>query len=369
MKRIRLTKITQKNKVFYSCVADPRLIVEMIPQYEAKEVQELQRPWIKKRVEEIADFVDGRLQLKDDYKATGMIPNAPILNIRDNRISVIEEDGEYFIEIPESNSEFKEYRNSLDVIDGQHRIRAFGREFRRPTFFDDDPYEMVFTIFDQASTNDKREVFMITNEKQKKVETNLLRSIRKDLNLLGEDEDIYDFVVLLNEEDFSPLKGRISIGADKVVKGFQETQVSKILDKSGVFNKLNNLSKQNQDLMAKALSNYLKAWESEYKVSYQEPKTDTLTKISGFRYIMWLFPMIYDVLEDDGKSATIEVFRDMIRNLRSAVENDYDSGDIFTDNLAFRGEGATTKLAQKHAQQFRDYTKNKANKHNALAGI
>ena len=369
MKKIRLTKIAQKNKEFYCFVADPRLIVEMIPQYKENEVQELQRPWIKSKVKEIAQYVDGRVKISDDYKATGMIPNAPILNIKDNRICIFEEGGEKYIEIPDHDDEFEKYRNSLDVIDGQHRIRAFGKEYREPTFLDETPYEMVFSVFDQASTNDKREVFMITNEKQKKVETNLLRSIRKDLHLLGPDEEIYDFVGLLNSEDFSPLKGRIAIGAETIKKGFKESQVSAILNKSGIFQKLNILSGGNQDVMAKALSNYIRAWEYEYKVSYQDPQKDTLTKISGFRYIAWLFSTIYDVLDDAGGHATVEEFREMIQNLRSAVEGDYQTGDIFTENLAFRGEGATVKLAQEHALRFKDFTKKKGSKHSALDGI
>ena len=369
MKKVRLTPIKQKDKLFYSFVADPRLITEMIPQYKENEVQELQRPWIKKRVEEIADYVDGRVSISDEYKATGMIPNAPILNIKDKRIPIIKENGELYIELPTTDDEFEHYRNSLEVIDGQHRIRAFGKDFRRVTFLDSEPYEMVFTLYDRASTKDKREVFMMTNEKQKKVDTNLLRSIRKDLNLLGPDEEVYDFVCLLNEEDFSPLKGRIAIGAEKITKGFQETQVSKILDKSGVYKKLSIVSNGNQDTMAKALSNYLKAWELEYKVSFQDPKKDTLTKISGFRYVIWLFPTVYDVIDDAGKTCTIEEFKTMIQNLRSAVEGDYETGDIFTDNLAFRGEGATIKLAQEHALKFKDFTKKKNSKHNALTGI
>lgn len=369
MKRIRLTKVRQKDKEFYSFVADPRFITEMIPQYKEKEVQELQRPWIKKRVEEIADYVDGRISISDDYKATGMIPNSPILNIKDDRIPIYSEKGELYIEIPEKEEEFEQFRDSLDVIDGQHRVRAFNKDFRRPTFFDHEPYEMVFILYDRASTNDKREVFMITNEKQKKVETNLLRSIRKDLNLLGEDEQVYDFVALLNKEDFSPLKGRIAIGAEKITKGFQETQISKILDKSGVFKRLSFAASNDYDVMAKALSNYLRAWEQEYKVSFQDPKKDTLTKISGLRYVLWLFPAIFDAIESNNQKCKVTELQKMIKDLRAAVEEDFDSNDIFIDNLAFRGEGATIKLAQEHAQRFKAYEAKTKQSHNALEGI
>ena len=34
-----------------------------------------------------------------------------------------------------------------------------------------------------------------------------------------------------NEEDYSPLKNRIEIGSKKIKKGYQESQISKILNK------------------------------------------------------------------------------------------------------------------------------------------
>ena len=60
MKKYILTPVTQKNHTFYSMVADPREIVTAVKRAEAEEAQENQRPWSKKKVLEIVEYVMGR---------------------------------------------------------------------------------------------------------------------------------------------------------------------------------------------------------------------------------------------------------------------------------------------------------------------
>ena len=57
MKKYILTPVTQKNHTFYSMVADPREIVTAVKRAEAEEAQENQRPWSKKKVLEIVEYV------------------------------------------------------------------------------------------------------------------------------------------------------------------------------------------------------------------------------------------------------------------------------------------------------------------------
>ena len=85
MKKYILTPVTQKNHTFYSMVADPREIVTAVKRAEAEEAQENQRPWSKKKVLEIVEYVMGRLTLdKQKFSVNGLIPNAPIINKEDN---------------------------------------------------------------------------------------------------------------------------------------------------------------------------------------------------------------------------------------------------------------------------------------------
>ena len=86
MKKVYLNKIEQKGVTFYSMVADPRTIVKMRKNYGAGDIQDVQRPWIEKKVREIAYYIGGHFRL-DNKKALGLIPNSPILNFK-RKISV-----------------------------------------------------------------------------------------------------------------------------------------------------------------------------------------------------------------------------------------------------------------------------------------
>ena len=109
---------------------------------------------------------------------------------------------------------------------------------------------------------------MVTNEKQTKIESNLLRLMRKALNLLGANEVIFDLVCRMNTEEISPLKGRIVVGSGKIRKGYKELQLSKILEDSSVFQRLEAENFDSLDSKCKLLSTYLYAWEHVYGVSF-----------------------------------------------------------------------------------------------------
>ena len=366
MKKYYLNKLEQNGKEFYVLIADPRVIVKMIPEVNANEEQEYQRPWNEKRVKEIAKYIAGKFKDDDNKKAAGVIPNAPILNIK-NTLSINKDSTGDYIELPETEEEIEKCSESVEVIDGQHRIRAFMPEYIDVDFSNDRKYDMVFTLFDRMSENEKREIFMITNEKQVKVPDNLLRVFKKALGLLKADEFVYELVEALGKEDFSPLQNRIKIGAQKVIKGYQESQISKILNKSGTY-KLLDARKFDQTTMAKIISNYLSAWERVYNVKFNNPAKDTITKISGLRYIFFIFPACLEILENRKKPATSDEFKNIIELLPPATGVD----NVFTNNVtapAFRGEGGTIPLAQEHALRLKTYEQQYQNDFDISEGI
>lgn len=354
MKKYELRPVTQNNKTFYVMIADPRIIVRLLENYKAGQEQEAQRPWNETRVKEISKFVAGKFKGENNQKANGLIPNAPIINIKNN-LKIEKDDGGYYIMLPSLGNEFEQNIGSVEAIDGQHRIRAFMEEYRDPDFIDSKKYEMIFSVFDKLSLDEKKEIFMVTNENQIKVPGNLLRMFRRELNLLKDDEEVYDLVTKLNYEDFSPLKGRIMIGAKKISKGYQESQVSKILNKSDSFKEVQSLcGKDNVATMAKLISNYLSAWEQVYDVSFLNPGKETITKISGLRYILFLLPTILGILSNRKKTAKTEEFKRLIEVIPDATE----ITNIFADDKSsnFRGESATIKYAKEHARLIKAYT-------------
>jgi len=229
-------------------------------------------------------------------------------------------------------------------------------------------YEMIFSVFFQLSKIEKKELFMITNEKQVKVPGNLLRMYKRELDLLKGDEVVYDLVCVLDNEDYSPLKGRVMIGSKKIPKGYQESQVSKILNKSEVYKQLSSLVASDHDKMARIISNYLKAWEQVYGLSFQEPGKETITKISGLRYILFLLPAMLDILAQRKKPATVQEFKKIVEMLPDAIEVD----DVFSDPItssAFKGEGATITLAKQHINALKAYEQTKKNDFDIAEGI
>lgn len=367
MKRYNLTKVQQKGKEFYVLVADPRVVVKLLVNYAAGEEQDTQRPWEERRVREIARYVSGKFKDDENKKAIGIIPNAPILNVK-GKINLQEDQDGPFIMLPSVPSEMQSFEGAIEAIDGQHRIRAFMAEYIDVDFSPNQTYEMIFSVFFQLSKIEKKELFMITNEKQVKVPGNLLRMYKRELDLLKGDEVVYDLVCVLNNEDYSPLKGRVMIGSKKVPKGYQESQISKILNKSEVYKQLSSLVSGNHDKMAKIISNYLKAWEQIYGVLFQDPGKETITKISGLRYILFLMPAMLDILAQRKKPAIVAEFKKIVEMLPDAIEID----DVFSashTSPAFKGEGATITLAKQHISDLKAYEQTKKNDFDITEGI
>ena len=366
MKKHYITKVEQNGQEFFVLVADPRTIVKMIIHVAAGQEQDAQRPWNEGRVREIAKYVARKFKDDDNKKSIGLIPNAPILNIKD-KLDIKQDDSGYFVELPETSQEVNNYLDALEVIDGQHRIRAFMDEYIHPDFPADKRYEMVFTLFNRMSEREKREIFMITNEKQVKVPGNLLRLFKRELDLLKGDELVYDLVETLNKEDFSPLKKRIMIGAQKITKGYQESQLSKILNVSDTYKVLEGRHLEKEQ-MAKVISNYISAWEKKYEVSYKDPGKETITKISGLRYIFFMFPACLDILGNRKKPATTDEFAKIIGMLPDATGID----DVFADEstvLSFRGETGTIQLARDHANRLKMYEQKSQSDYDITEGI
>ncbi len=367
MKRYDLIKVQQNGKDFYALIADPRIIARLLTQYNPGEEQEVQRPWVEKKVREIARYVAGKFSYDENKKAIGLIPNAPIINAK-SKIALESDEHGPFVMLPETEAEIKNYVGNIEPIDGQHRIRAFLAEYIDTDFDTSNTYEMIFSLFFQLSKKEKEEIFMISNDKQDKVSSNLLRMYKRELDLLDGDEQVYDLVCLLDSEDFSPLKERIMIGAKKISKGYQESQISKILNKSELYKQLSAHTKNDNEKTAKLISFYIKAWEQVYGVSFQDPRTDTLTKISGIRYILFLMPAVIDILGQRHCSGTTSEFKKIIEMLPDAIG----VSDVFTDpttSPSFQGEGATITMAKNHSNLLKVYEQTNTNDFDITAGI
>ena len=358
MKKVYLEQVKQHNSVFYIGKYDPRKLVRMADQaIVAGTIQEAQRPLDKTHLKEIADFAVGQ---------EGLLPASIMIATKNKqKLSVEEEEnnnGEtlYYIMFPETEDELVDYDNSIDVIDGQHRLYSFKDEYINMNFLDSELYELPFSLFEVPTLRTRQLLFTITNEKQKAVGKNLLLYLKRKLGMLSRAENTYyPIVEKLNEENMSPLKGRIVMSAEKIKKGYKSTELIRIFDKA----KLDDLIQEpNQEQKLQKLltivSTYLLGWQEFYTVDYQNPGKETITKISGIRYIMLLLQTFWDHALNSKQAWDKNFIKATIQDLEDC-KGLPDDATLFDDSAVFRGEGATVGEASSSSSALKNYLASK----------
>ncbi len=358
MKKVYLIPVFQHDHTFFIGKYDPRKLVKMTdPDIDVNTLQEAQRPLDKKHLLEIADYAS--------HDKQGMLPSSILIATKETdklvlKTETISGKTEYFIEFPDSETELSDYSNTIDVIDGQHRLFAFDEKYRDPDFKNSEKYELPFSIFITPTIFVRRKLFTITNEKQKAVSPNLLLYLKSMLGMLDSAEETYlPLVKALNEENMSPLKGRIIISAEKISKGYKAKELIKLFNKAKLADIIiggNQISKEN---LVKALSIYINGWESRYQLSFKSPGKETMTKISGLRYMVLLFETFFDHSVNTRKTFDVDFVKTVIQDLENAKQLD-EGQTLFDDSMLFRGEGATVKLAADDANRLKAYLANKA---------
>lgn len=359
MKKIYLVKTSQFNEESYTGSVDPRKLIKMADQsIDVGIVQDAQRPLDKRHIMDIADHVG---------KDRGMLPTSVIVGTKDKRLKVETEksvDGKtlYYMMIPDTDSELKSFENTIDISDGQHRIFAFSDKYRNAELKNEDIYEVPVTFYIMPMLKTRQRLFYTTNAKQKSVPANLLMYLRDQLKLLNKDEETYlPLVRLLNSENTSPLKGRIIISAEHVNKGYKAKELVKILNKAKI-DELGLITAQQltDSQLVQIISTYLNGWENRYQLSYGHPGKETMTKISGLRYILLLLPTFIEISLNSQKKFDDSFVEKTVKELEKAKGIDIANDDtLFSDSLSFRGEGATVKLAEDDAKTLKAYVANK----------
>ena len=354
MKRLYIEKVKQHDKEYFIGKADPRDLVRMAKKLEVGTTQDAQRPLQEKKL----------LQIRDHVEEEGLLPNTLVLAtckpelvvhscmVKDDQNNDIEL---FYINMPVTTEEFKEYKDSLEAMDGQHRLYSFAEE--RRTLPEDVDYEIGFTLFITPNLKEQRQIFLICNEKQDKVASNLLMYFKEKLNLLeGPEKAYYSLVNRLNTELQSPLKGRLIMSAEKVKKGIKAQQLIKVLDAAKIkdFTLSNNgIQKLTEDQQLKMLCNYLKGWQSAigFKFSNPEPQDGAATKISGLRFMISMLRAFWDKSIQDKEQFSESFVQDTINKMLAdqAISPD----ELFTGDktsMCFRERSATIAFSEECAE-------------------
>lgn len=374
MKKVWLEEIRQNEMIFYTGKADPRLLVRMADDIQVGEVQDAQRPLDLKQLKEIAEFVgtEKRAMLPSVMIATKKRDDGKFIPLRSERQTIIHEDGaresqtRYYMEFPETEAEIAQYQGTINIIDGQHRIFAFRDELRSPDLKDDTVFELNFCCFVFPDLRDRRTLFMVTNEKQRKVAPNLLYYLRDKLGLLKEqDRANRRLIERLASEDSSPLKNRIILSAEKRKNGLQAKELNKILTKYAFPDDMLGLKPQDEDDCPplatengkfNLICRHLEGWERYYGLSFGRPGRETMTKIAGLRYILCLMPAFWNNSYQKQIPYTADYVQDMIEALNRAVcQSDAEVTNVFDISINYRSESITCDAAREHARLWQEY--------------
>lgn len=358
MKKVYLQEVRQNNHVFYSGVLPGKDLVRLATTKEFNTPQDAQRPIDLKRVEEISLFIQNGGTISTSIVIGTCDKNKLIVHPTENPNIP----GLFYMEFPETEEEFNLYKNTFDIMDGQHRLFSFLPEIIKISDLTD--FDISFEMYVTPTLRERQLIFKNTNEKQKSVASNLLLWFRQQLGMLSEKEKVYHPVVeLLNNEACSPLKGRIIMGSEKITGGLKAEQIIAILNKA----EIKYISGKELD-DAKALtliSEYLSGWEDAVgsKIIDRDKTYGPLSKIAGFRFMILMLPAFYDKARIDRSSFTKDYVCKTIRELFAAYG--MEAGDIFNQNSEyikelgtnpFSGETPITKLATDWSNKLKNHS-------------
>lgn len=308
MQRVYLQKIIQHGNECYIGKIDPRILVRIAKKIEMSETQDAQRPLNEKRVKEIAKYVN----------ENGIIPSTLTIATSDGTIAIKgceEIPGMYYADFPSLESEFDGYLNAIDVMDGQHRLYSFLPDIR--LIADTEKYEVGFTLYDKPLLNQRRKIFVSCNEKQEKVNPNLLLWFKQQLGMLTDEEKAYFSIVAQLADEF-PLKGHIIMSAEKKKNGVKAKEV--IADLKHV--KLLELSFDgtplSEDDLIKILRTYLCAWQSVVGFDFATSsvkEAGVAVKMAGLKYMIYVLPAVWDYSIQCKEKFTQNFVSDVIRKI------------------------------------------------------
>lgn len=319
--KVEALRYEQKNKEIFIFSMNPHYIKQFVKISDVStDDKNFQRPFDSKRVEEIREYVLGKDKLYKkgkDVCAKGFIPNAIVINL--SSIYQIEtQSNKTYIVFPAEN-EIAKYKESIEIIDGQHRLLAFDDECSKR--LGSEKYEMCFVALFNLSDSEKKEIFMVLNERQKTVDKNILLRHKKLLKLLlDEEETRYDVITRLNSESDSPFFEKIIMAGEKKKHGLKAVQVDGVLDSSKAFEKLIDSKGQMSEKSYKIFKNYFLAWQASFPSAWFKGN-NTLTKMAGFRFMACLFPFVYDILKS-GKDYQVKAFSKIIAKIKTDEFNE-----------------------------------------------
>ena len=239
------------------------------------------------------------------------------------------------------------------VIDGQHRLWAFGEEYSGDTDFD-----IVVTAFIDLDDSGKAFLFRSINENQRKINPSLVYDLipmlRGKDTVSFEDERCRDLVAFLNEEETdSPWKDRIGmVGVGKYIISQASfiSALKKLFKKGRLFtDKDENFFEQR--MQEELLLEYFKAIRSSYSIQWDN-KAFFLCKYIGVSALLNLLERIIADLkrkdelisDENGLCITKETFAPYMKKLGNFS---FSTAEEKGKGITYVGEGGIRELTKR----------------------
>ncbi|MCQ2498688.1 MAG: DGQHR domain-containing protein [Lachnospiraceae bacterium] len=349
MKKIYLIKITQFSKECYVGRIDPRKLVRVATEVGMSETQEAQRPLNEKRVKDISNYVSNE---------KGILPNTLTLATKDNKFDVVKVDGIedlYYIEFPDNEDEFKVYKETIDVMDGQHRLYSFLPDISN--LEESATYEIGFTLYIRPTLRERQKIFISCNEKQEKVSNNLLIWFKSKLNMLqAEEKELYDLVNRLNEE--YPLKNHIIMSAEKIKNGIKAKELMAVIKKAGITKLQIMGADMDIEQEVKVLSTYLTAWENVVDFNFatsNAKEAGAAIKIAGVRFMLTILPCVWERSIQLQQPYTTQFVEDTLKKM--IADMGVEREEFFTcekNKMYFRERSQTEAFAEECVKKIKN---------------
>jgi DGQHR domain-containing protein len=338
MKKIYLQKVEQHDKICYIGKIDPRDLVRVATKVEMSTVQDAQRPLNEKRVKDIAKYVG----------EGGILPNTLTLATKDTIFDVkpLSDPHLFYIEFPESDDEFENFKEKIDVMDGQHRLYSFLNDMC--ILHQDEKFEIGFTLYIRPTLTARRQIFVSCNEKQEKVSGNLLMWFRAQLNMLSDEEkNFYNVVQKLSEE--YPLKGHVKMNAEKIKNGVNAKEIMAAMKQAKIQDLEVNGRPLSDDEKVSLINLYLVAWEKFacFEFALSKPReAGAAVKMAGLKFMILLLPKIWERALSSQRKIDEDFIKDILSQIATSLGVDRES--FFTSEVTkmnFRDRTAVDAFA------------------------
>ena len=232
----------------------------------------------------------------------------------------------------------------FSVVDGQHRIEGLRRALRDD---DDQLWDFKLPVAIAANLDDTHQMyhFYIVNTTQKSVGNEVQQQITRRFTdmkgietlpylpswlerrvSLGADAKALKLIEFLNENDASPLKGRVRMANDDTRPGSRVNQGALVsIFKEQIFTGTNPINQENDlERQSKIMLNYFKAIDRVFVAG--TPPNDTIVwRSSGLFFFSmisrWVFTWIYAHTRDFRVEAIVEVIQNALNELDEEIQD------------------------------------------------